>query len=273
MKRFLVTGGTGHLGSEIVPRLEKHGHIVRVMSRSASRLPTGSNREWAQADVKNGAQLEAALDEVDVVIHAASEFSGGDVEEKAKAGTGLLLEKARQAGVKHFVYISIVGIDKIPFSYYEYKLAEERLIEQGGVPWTILRAPQFYSLVDAVLQKLASLPIMLVPAQWQVQPMDDGEAADQLVTLALQEPAGHVPDIGGPEVLTVREIAPIWRQAHHVHKPMLYVPFPGKLSAGFRRGDNTVPHHPQGKITWKQWVEQRTQSQSQAVTRRQHQGS
>lgn len=273
MKRFLVTGGTGHLGIEIVPRLEKSGHTVRIMSRSASHLPAGSRLEWAQADLKNAAELEAALDQVDVVIHAASEFKGGDVDQQAKAGTGLLLEKARQAGVKHFVYISIVGIDKIPFSYYEYKLAEEKLIEQGGVPWTILRAPQFYSLVDGVMRKLASLPIMLVPAKWQVQPIDDGEAADQLVKLALQEPADHVPDIGGPQVLNTRDIAPVWRQAHNIRKPLLYIPVPGKLSAGFRQGYTMVPHNPQGTITWKQWVEQHTQPQNQPVTHRQHQGS
>lgn len=273
MKRVLVTGGTGHLGSQLVPRLEQQGCIVRVMSRRAAPPALNATREWAQADLATGNGLEAAVAGVDVIIHAASESVGSKAEQADVAGTALLLEKAQQAGVQHIVYISIVGIDKINFSYYHHKLAAEKLIENGPIPWTILRAPQFFSLIDLVLEKLAALPIMFVPANWQFQGMDDGEVADHLVALALQSPSGHAPDIGGPEILPVREIVRIWRQAHGIRKPVIYIPVPGGLSAGFRQGHNTVPHNHQGKITWAQWVQQRSQPTQQAAARRQQQGS
>ncbi len=273
MKRVLVTGGTGHLGGQLVPRLEKQGCIVRVMSRGPAQLPPESTREWAQADLVTGSGLEAAVNGVDVIIHAASQSVGGKTEQADVAGTALLLEKAQQAGVQHIVYISIVGIDKISFSYYQHKLAAEKLIENGPVPWTILRAPQFFSLVDLFLEKLALLPLMLVPAGWQFQPIADGEVADHLVALALQAPVGHAPDIAGPEILPMREIVRIWRQAHGIRKPLIHIPVPGGLSAGFRQGLNTVPHNPHGKITWAQWVQQQANSPQQPAVHRQQQGS
>jgi hypothetical protein len=69
-------------------------------------------------------------------------------------GTARLLDQARAAGVHHFIYISIVGIDQIGYSYYQHKLAAERLIEASGLSWSILRATQFHYLVDKLLHML-----------------------------------------------------------------------------------------------------------------------
>jgi uncharacterized protein YbjT (DUF2867 family) len=95
-----------------------------------------------------------------------------------------------------------------PRSSYPYriKLQTERVVEYSPVPYTILRATQFYDLVLIAVRFLERLPVMVVPNCFHGQPMDAGEVADRLVELALSEPAGRVPDIGGPKVRTVMDI-------------------------------------------------------------------
>src|SRR3990172_11470166 len=112
MSRVLITGGTGVLGRELAPRLAQAGYTVRVMSRRAARAE-GVQTEWAQAQIETGEGLAGAVAGVDAIVHCASRpfrrTRGVDVE-----GTRRLLEAAKAASVSHFVYISIVGIDRIP---------------------------------------------------------------------------------------------------------------------------------------------------------------
>ena len=110
MKRVLVTGGTGALGREVVPRLLSAGYAVRVMSRRAPKPDEDAGVEWAQASMENGTGLAEAVAGTDVILHLASSPVKRQVDVE---GTGRLLEHARAAGVEHFVYISIVGIDQI----------------------------------------------------------------------------------------------------------------------------------------------------------------
>src|SRR3989304_5427517 len=169
MSRVLITGGTGVLGREVAPRLSQAGYGVRVVSRRAAPAE-GAPTEWAQAQIGTGVGLAEAVAGVAVLVHAASSpfrrTRGVDVE-----GTRLLLEAAKAAGVSHFVYISIVGIDRIPLPYYKHKLAAERFIEESGVPYSILRAPQFFTLMDDILRNLLRLPIGFYPAGLKFQPI------------------------------------------------------------------------------------------------------
>src|SRR3990172_1724379 len=148
MSRVLITGGPGVLGREVAPRLATAGYTVRVVSRRAAPAE-GAPTEWAQAQIETGEGLAVAG--VDVIVHCASSpfrrTRVVDVE-----GTRRLLEAAKAASVPHFVYISIVGIDRIPLPYYKAKLAAERLIEESGAPYSIQWAPQFFTLLDDVLR-------------------------------------------------------------------------------------------------------------------------
>src|SRR5690348_5916774 len=108
MMRVLVTGGAGELGSEVVKSLERVGYTVRIMSRKPK--PVSVTSEWAQADILNPVGLESALAEVDVIVNSMSN-PRKDTHAVDVDGTRLMLEKARAAGVKHVLHISIVGID------------------------------------------------------------------------------------------------------------------------------------------------------------------
>ena len=250
MTRVLVTGGTGSLGRQLVPRLERAGHTVRVMSR---RKPDPSVREWMQVDLSTGARLEQAVDSMQVIVHCATSPIRAtrivDVD-----GTRKLLEYARTANVAHFIYISIVGIDRVPYPYYQHKLAAEQVVENSRVPHTILRATQFHALLDTWLSPLVRFPFAFLPTDFQFQPMDEGECADRLVECVRDDARGRVPDVGGPEVLRLGDIARSWMRAQNKIPRIVHLPVPGKIALGFRNGYTMVPQNPYGKITWEQWL-------------------
>lgn len=252
MKRILVTGGAGLLGSELAARLVDNGYTVRVMSRSPQRSVNPAV-EWAQADLGTGAGLAEAVRGVDMIYHAASN-SRRDTYNVDVRGTGRLLDAARQANVGHVLYMSIVGIERVPFAYYEHKLAAERVVEQGGVPWSILRATQFHEFLDLLLTMFVRLPVALLPLDWQSQPISMRETAAHLAMYADAPTSGRLPDIGGPEVLRMGEITRAWLNARGMRRPLLHLPIPGAMSAGFRGGGILVPERRIGTMTWAEWL-------------------
>jgi uncharacterized protein YbjT (DUF2867 family) len=260
MARVLITGGTGGLGSELVPRFAAAGYTVRIMSRRP-RPGDGAAYEWAQADLDTGDGVAAALEGADVVVHAASAAQQrrwtADVEQ-----TRVLLEAAKAVGAPHVFYISIVGVDAMsegrgwPASYYRSKLECERMIEASGVPWSNLRATQFHTLIDVFLRTLDRLPLVLaVPKRFRFQPIDTGEVAERMVQYAADGPSGRLPDLGGPEVLTLGDMARDWLRARGRRKALVNLPLMGTAAAAFGRGLNCAPDHAEGKITWPQWLE------------------
>lgn len=256
MARVLVTGGTGTLGRELVPRLAAAGHTVRVMSRRPGESNALGDVEWAQADLLSGAGLDQAVAGADAILHAASspmtDTRAVDVE-----GTRQLLERARAAGVGNLYYVSIVGIDKFKYPYYEAKLAAEEVVAGGGMPWTILRATQFHPLLDTFLSTLFRRgPFLLLPGAMQFQLIDPGEVADHIVASLAKGPSGRLPDIGGPEVQKLGVIASDWLKASRRRLIRIPVPATGGLS-GFARGYNCCPDKRAGAITWREWLTKR----------------
>lgn len=251
--RVLVTGGTGVLGQALTPQLLQAGYTVRIMSRR--NAPAGTIVEWAKASLETGEGVTTAVTGSDVIIHAATS-AFRRTQQVDVAGTERVLAAARQAGVGHFIYISIVGIDRVPFSYYRYKLAAEKLIESGDIPWSILRTTQFHNLIDLFLHLLARTPFILpVPQDLPFQPMDVGEVAALLVDAVADGPMGRLPDAGGPEVHTLGQMAKAWRQARGLRKPIVHLPLWGKVAAGYQRGYHTTPNRKVGRITWAEWLQ------------------
>ncbi|MFG2122056.1 SDR family oxidoreductase [Streptomyces sp. NPDC048710] len=244
MTTILVTGGTGTLGRLVTERLRVDGHEVRVLSRHT--------RPYAVDLREGGPGLDAALAGVETVVHCASSPRGGDEQ-----AADHLIAAARRAGVGHLVYISIVGVDRVPFGYYRSKLAVERRIEESGLGWTVLRATQFHDLVVTVLRGLAKPPVVLVPAGVPDQPVEVAEVADRLAELALAAPAGRVPDMAGPEVRTFDSLARAYLRATGRRRPVVGLPLFGKTYRAFRAGGHLAPEQAVGKGTFEEYLARR----------------
>jgi uncharacterized protein YbjT (DUF2867 family) len=246
----LVTGGAGTLGRKLVPRLRAAGLHVRVMSRRGGD---------AQADLATGAGVAEALDGCTSVVHLASGVRQlyGAIRAVDVEGTRRLLDFAAATGsVRHIVYISIVGVDRIPFAYYKAKLEAERAIErQAKLGWSILRATQFHDLIDLYFRALRWLPVLPVPAATDCQPVASGDVADRLCEAVLKGPVGRLPDLGGPDVLPSEELARSWLVATGRRRPVVQMRIPGETAAGFRAGYHTVPDHGDGRVSWYEWLE------------------
>lgn len=238
---ILVTGGTGNLGRPTVAALRAAGHDVRVLSRTAGEGRTAG-------DLATGAGLVEALRGVDTVLHLATSRS------KDIGQTTTLLRAVRSAGVGHLVYISIVGVDRVPYAYYADKLACEHAIETSGVPFTILRATQFHDFVAAILRPQRRLPVLFalnVPDQ----PIAVEEVAARLTELAGGAAAGRVADIGGPEQLGFRELAEVWQRAHGTTRPVWTLHLPGKMFRAMREGHHMTPLPGYGTKTFRAFSE------------------
>ncbi|WP_030946770.1 SDR family oxidoreductase [Streptomyces sp. NRRL S-646] len=241
MTTILVTGGTGTLGRLVTERLRSDGHEVRVLSRHT--------QPYAVDLRKGGAGLEAAVADVDTIVHCATTQTGGD--EKAAEN---LVAAARRAGVGHLVYISIVGVDRVPYPYYRTKFAVEKLIEESGLGWTVLRATQFHDLLVMVFKALAKLPVMLLPARVSDQPVEVAEVAARLAELAAGAPAGRVEDMGGPEIRTFESLARAYLKATGRRRAVVNVPLWGRAYRQFRNGGHLAPEHAVGKGTFEEYL-------------------
>jgi uncharacterized protein YbjT (DUF2867 family) len=188
--------------------------------------PTDGEVEWIELDLTDGRGIDEVITDVDIVVHAASN-ARGDSEAVDVHGTERLLEAAAEADMVNFVYVSIVGSDGIPYIYYEHKREVERIIEASAVPSTLSRSTQFHPFVAYLLATVNRLPIWPLPTEFQHQPIDAGEAADRIADCATVEAAGRVPDIGGPSVLTVRQLAETYREAPGLRRPVFRLPIPG----------------------------------------------
>ncbi len=250
---ILVTGGTGTLGRIVVQRLIAQGRTVRVLSRRpapAEQAGEPGPADWATGDLKDGRGIDAAVAGAEVIVHCATGL--GDT----KAGRNLVAA-ARRAGQPHLVYISIVGVDRVPVGYYKAKLAVERQVEESGLPWTVLRATQFHELILRGCEALAHLPVMPVPAGTAFQPIGAAEVADRLAGLATGPAAGRVPDLGGPEVRPAADLARSYLRARGRRRQVLPVRLPGAAFAGYRRGDNLAPDHAVGRVTFTEFLADR----------------
>jgi uncharacterized protein YbjT (DUF2867 family) len=177
-----------------------------------------------------------------------------------------LVRAASAAGARHLVYISVVGADRVPvvsgvdramFGYFGSKLAAERVVADSGLPWTTLRATQFHDLMLTMAQGMAKLPVIPVPSGFRFQPVEAGEVADRLVELALDAPAGLVPDIAGPRVYPMGELVRSYLRARGKHRAMVPLRLPGKAARAFRDGANLAPDRAVGRRTWEEFLAER----------------
>ena len=256
---ILLTGGTGTLGSLVAPLLVDAGCQVRVLSRRHHSHKGGI--DFFTGDLSTGEGVDEAVDGVKTIVHCAGSAKGD--EEKARN----LVQAASQAGAApHLVYISVVGADRIPvasrvdramFGYYASKRAAEAIVADSGLPWTTLRATQFHALILTLIQGMAKLPLIPVPAGFRFQPVDAGEVATRLVELALGKPSGLVPEIAGPRVYDMTELIRSYLTATGRHRLLMPVGLPGAAARALRSGANLAPERAVGRRTWEDFLAER----------------
>jgi uncharacterized protein YbjT (DUF2867 family) len=244
----LVTGGHGTLGRLLTPRLQAAGHYVVVASRKERTTPEGTKS--IVLDLSSGTLAEDTFDGIDAVVHTAS--NAGRSKTVDVTGTQLLIGVAERAGLDHFVYISIVGIDDHPFAYYRSKLEAERLITDGATPSTILRATQFHQFLDRIFGSFGPIIPVFNGFEWQV--IDGGAVADRLVELIDAGPQGRVEDLGGPRSEPMHDMAHSWKEAAGSGKPIMPVPVFGKSAKAFRANIHHTPSRLVGTPTWDDYL-------------------
>ena len=228
--KIFVTGGTGGLGSHTVPLLRAAGYDLRILSRNPREDTEGI--EYVTGDLLTDAGLEEALAGAETVLHLAGAQKGDDV------ATRNLAQAVARAGVRHIVYISVIGADKVPVRWLRMKATAEQAIKESGVPYTILRAAQFHDLTLKVVRGMAKLPVIPNPGGLRFQPVDVRDVASRLAELVAGPPAGLVPDIAGPDVLAMGDLVRSYVNASGKHRMLMPVRIPGKAGKAYRAGDN-----------------------------------
>lgn len=194
--KIVVIGGTGLIGSKVVAKLTQQGHeAVAASPNSGVNTITGEG----VAEVLTGA---------DVVVDVSNSpsFAPDDVLAFFTTSTGNLLEAERAAGVHHHVALSVVGSDRLPESgYLRAKVAQERLIEESGVPYSIVRATQFFEFVGRIADE-ATVGDVATMSTGAIQPIAAEDVATIVARTAAGEPVNGTIEIGGPERFSMEEL-------------------------------------------------------------------
>jgi uncharacterized protein YbjT (DUF2867 family) len=187
--KIVVIGGTGLIGSKVVEKLNDQGHTALAGSPG-----TGVN-------TLTGEGLAEALTEADVAIDVSNSpsFEDDAVLEFFSTSTGNLLAAEAGAGVGHHVALSVVGTKRLTESgYFRAKIAQETLIRDSPIPYTIVHATQFFEFIKGIADGATDGDtVHLAPVL--IQPMAADDVAGAVVRIALGEPIMGVVEVAGPE--------------------------------------------------------------------------
>ncbi len=241
--KIAVAGGTGVVGRHTVSAARAAGHDVVVLSRSAG------------ADVITGVGLVDALQGTDAVIDVTNTTTLSAAKAVAffETATRTLLAAEEAAGVRHHVALSIVGIDGIDASYYAGKLAQERAVGAGPVPFTIARAGQFHEFAGQLLSGMSG-PVAVMP-KLLMRPVAAREVGAHLVRVASEAAVGRARDLVGPRDEVLVDLARRQLAFDGMRRRVLSVRLPGAygkgLASGSLRGGADALH---GEITFDEWL-------------------
>ena len=193
--KVVIIGGTGLIGRKLATKLQSGGHDVVAASPS-----TGVNS-------LTGEGLQEVLTGADVVVDVTNSpsFEDNDVLEFFRRSTGHLLSAAAAAGISHYIALSVVGSDRIHDSgYLRAKRVQEGLIEAGGVPYTVLRATQFFEFLKAIADGgTEGNAVYMSPSKFQPVAADD--VAATLAEIATAPPKNGVVELAGPDASSMAE--------------------------------------------------------------------
>jgi uncharacterized protein YbjT (DUF2867 family) len=194
--KFVIIGGTGLIGSKVVTLIREHRHEAVPASPD-----TGVNTLTGQG-------LAEALQDASVVIDVSNSpsFEEKAVMEFFTMSTRNLLQHAAAAGVKHYVALSVVGTERIPDSpYLRAKNAQETLIKNGGIPYSIVHATQFFEFVKRIADEATDGSTVRLPAVL-IQPMAADDVAKAVAKIAAGAPVNGTVEVAGPQQFRFDEL-------------------------------------------------------------------
>jgi uncharacterized protein YbjT (DUF2867 family) len=242
--KIVVIGGNGLIGKKLIPLLRAQGHDAQSASRS-----TGVN-------AVTGEGLAEALRGADVVVDVSNSpsFADDEVMQFFSASTRNLLAAEADAGVKHHVALSVVGADRLPDSgYMRAKVAQEDLIKSSSVPYTVLRATQFFEFLGAIAYGSTVGDIIRLPTA-PMQPVAADEVAAALAEIATGSPENQMLELAGPESLSIAEFIKKFLTSSGDQRTVIADPnanyFGAKLDS---RGLNPDDSPKLGRLTFSEW--------------------
>ncbi|PKW13120.1 SDR family oxidoreductase [Saccharopolyspora spinosa] len=241
--KIAVIGGTGLIGSQVVKILNTSGHEAVPHSPS-----TG-------LDLLSGQGLPEALDGADVVVNLTNSptFDDASLEFFQKTMHNLMAS-AKAAGVGHAVVLSIVGADQVPdLVYYRAKVLQEEILKAGPVPYSIVRATQFFEFIDAALSWTADENTVRLPTT-RVQPMSAADVAHAVADVAVGTPLLSTRNVAGPEVFALDELGTITLAARGDHRTVVTDDSAGMFAAA--SGDALIAKDDTviAKTTYRDWL-------------------
>ena len=243
--KIVVIGGTGLIGTQLCKLLREAGHdVLSASPRSGVNAVTGEG-------------LQAALQGAEVVVDVANSPSFEDaavLEFFEKSGQNLAVaEKA--AGVKHHIALSVVGTERMLESgYFRAKMAQEDLIKKAGVPFTIVRATQFFEFIGAIVQySMQGDTARLTSAA--LQPVASADVAAVLANIAVAAPTGNIVELAGPDKQPLVEFARTYLQHTKDQRQVITDDSAGYYGAVINDQSLTPGANPiLGKIHFDQWL-------------------
>src|SRR5262249_46393477 len=241
--KIAVIGGTGLIGSQVVKVLNARGHEAVPHSPS-----TG-------LDLLSGRGLSEALDGTDVVVNLTNSPTFDDASPAFfQTSMDNLLAAADAAHVGHAVILSIVGADQLPgLVYYQAKVLQEDILKAGPVPYSIVRATQFFEFIDAVLSETADENTVRLPATL-VQPIAAADVAQAVADVSVGAPLQGTRNVGGPEVFALDELGRITLAAHDDQRTVITDTNAGMFAAA--RGDALIAKGGAviAETTYREWL-------------------
>jgi uncharacterized protein YbjT (DUF2867 family) len=228
MMKIVVIGGTGLIGSKLVNKLREHGHEA---------LPASPN---SGVNTITGEGLAEALKGASVVVDVSNSPSWEDaaVLDFFETSTRNLLKYEAAAGVGHHVALSVVGTQRLAESgYFRAKIAQEKLIKESSIPYTIVQATQFFEFVKGLADiSMVGDKVHLPHVLWQ--PMAADDVATAVGRIAVGTPVNGTVEIGGPEQFRIDEL--VRRRLDTLKDPREVIADPDARYSGAKISERTL---------------------------------
>ncbi|SPA56600.1 SDR family oxidoreductase [Cupriavidus taiwanensis] len=251
--KIVVIGGTGLIGSKVVARLAAQGHeVVAASPQTGVNALTGEGLEQALAGAKVVVDVANSPSFADDAVLHFFETSGRNLAAAEKA-----------AGVTHHVALSVVGTDKLAQSgYFRGKIAQEALIRNAGIPYTIVRSTQFLEFLGGIAESGADGDAIRLSSA-SIQPIASDDVAEAVADQALADPVNGIVDIAGPQRFALSDL--VQRYLEATGDPRKVVVDARARYFGAELDDGTlVPEGPArlGKTSFEAWLRQRQQARA-----------